>query len=236
MRQIILDTETTGLDPQQGHRLIEIACIEVINRRKTGRVLHHYLNPEQEVDEAAYRVHGIGHEQVKDAPRFADIAGELIDFIRDAELIMHNAPFDVGFINTELASSGRAWGEVKDYCTVLDTLALARDKHPGQRNSLDALCGRYEVDNSHRIQHGALLDAEILLDVYLAMTGGQVSLLSDDEADTPGHGGSNHYQHKRLDKQTPLRTIQPSAAELSAHERLLDVMRDTTDQPPLWRQ
>ena len=167
MRQIILDTETTGLESKQGHRIIEIGCIELINRRKTERNFHQYLNPERDIEDGAFNIHGLSNEFLSDKSRFADIAQEFIDFIRDGELIIHNAPFDVGFINAELKLLGKKLGKIEDYCTVFDTLLLAREKHPGQKNNLDALCKRYEVDNSQRDLHGALLDAQILLDVYL---------------------------------------------------------------------
>ena len=164
MRKIILDTETTGLEPKQGHRIIEIGCIELINRRKTERNFHQYLNPERDIEDGAFNIHGLSNEFLSDKSRFADIAQEFIDFIKDGELIIHNAPFDVGFINAELKLLGKKWGKIEDYCTVFDTLLLAREKHPGQKNNLDALCKRYEVDNSQRDLHGALLDAQILLD------------------------------------------------------------------------
>lgn len=179
MRQIVLDTETTGLEPKHGHRIIEIGCVEINNRRKTDKHYHQYLNPDREIDDGAFNVHGISTEFLSDKPRFADIAQEFIDFIRDSELIIHNAPFDVGFINAELKKLGRKWGKVEDYCSVVDTLMMAREKHPGQKNNLDALCKRYEIDNSQRDLHGALLDAQILMDVYLVMTGGQETLTFD---------------------------------------------------------
>lgn len=187
MRQVILDTETTGLEPKQGHRIIEIGCVEVINRRKTKRVFHQYLNPQRDIEDGAFDVHGLSNEFLSDKPLFADIAQELIDFIRDSEVIIHNAPFDLAFLDAELKRLGKQWGKTENYCQVLDTLPLARELHPGQKNSLDALCSRYEVDNSQRELHGALLDAQILLDVYLAITGGQTSL-SLDEDDTAHTG------------------------------------------------
>jgi DNA polymerase-3 subunit epsilon len=175
MRQIVLDTETTGLEPQEGHRIIEIGCLELIDRRLSGRQFHRYINPERPVESDALNVHGLSDEFLADKPRFEEIAGEFMDFIRGAELLIHNASFDVGFLDSELA---RLEGEPKvaDMAEVLDTLMLARDLHPGQRNSLDALCRRYEVDNSNRTLHGALLDSELLAEVYLMMTGGQVAL------------------------------------------------------------
>jgi len=176
MRQIVLDTETTGLEPQDGHRIIEVGALELIERRPTGKMFHKYLNPEREVEEGALQVHGLSSDFLKDKQLFSEVAQELLGFIDGAELIIHNAPFDIGFLNHELALCSTEYGKVEDYSTVLDTLILARELHPGQRNSLDALCRRYEVDNSNRQLHGALLDSELLLDVYLMMTGGQSAL------------------------------------------------------------
>jgi DNA polymerase-3 subunit epsilon len=181
MRQIVLDTETTGLEVSLGHRVIEIGCVELVNRRVTGNHWHHYFNPEREVDAGAFEVHGISNEFLQDKPRFADLAGEFVDYVRGAELIIHNAPFDVGFLNHELSMSDCGLSPLEDSCGILDTLMLARQKHPGQKNNLDALCKRYDIDNSQRSLHGALLDARILADVYLAMTGGQASLVLDAE-------------------------------------------------------
>ena len=178
MRQIVLDTETTGLEPGDGHRIIEIGCIELVDRELTGKHFHHYLNPERAVDEGAFRVHGLSNEFLKDKPLFVDISEELLAFIDEAELIIHNAPFDVGFLNAEFKRIGSK-KTIKDHCQIFDTLVYAREKHPGQRNNLDALCKRYDVDNTNRKYHGALLDAEILAAVYLAMTGGQRSLFTE---------------------------------------------------------
>jgi DNA polymerase III subunit epsilon len=178
MRQIILDTETTGIGHEYGHRVIEIGCVELIERKLTGKHYHVYINPQRDVDEGAFRVHGISSEFLQDKPLFSDILSEFLQFIGGAELIIHNAPFDVGFLNAELKHA--QWKKnLGEYCTILDTLVLAREKHPGQRNSLDALCKRYGIDNSNRQLHGALLDAEILACVYLAMTGGQGSLFAE---------------------------------------------------------
>lgn len=183
MRQIILDTETTGIGHEHGHRVIEIGCVELIDRKLTGKHYHVYLNPQREVDDGAFRVHGISTEFLRDKPLFSDVLSEFLQFIGGAELIIHNAAFDVGFLNSELRHA--QWKKKLDeYCTVLDTLVLAREKHPGQRNSLDALCKRYDIDNSNRQLHGALLDAEILAYVYLAMTGGQASLFAEVETTT----------------------------------------------------
>ncbi len=233
MRQIILDTETTGLEVKQGHRIIEIGCVELRNRRKTDRQFHHYINPEREIDDGAYEVHGISNEFLSDKPTFCDIVQEFIDFIRDSELIIHNAPFDIGFLNYELEQLGPEWGRVEDYCKITDTLVMARERHPGQKNSLDALCQRYNVDNSQREQHGALLDAQILLDVFLAMTGGQAALLLDDEAEP----NSTTSEARRLDPNRPkLRVIQPSAEELAAHQKRLETIDKKSGGRCVWKK
>lgn len=180
MRQIILDTETTGIGHELGHRIIEIGCVELIDRKLTGKHFHVYLNPQREIDEGAFRVHGISSEFLADKPLFEAVVSDFLQFVGGAELIIHNAAFDVGFLNSELKHVG--WKKkLEEYCDILDTLVMARDKHPGQRNSLDALCKRYDIDNSNRQLHGALLDAEILALVYLAMTGGQRSLFAEVE-------------------------------------------------------
>src|SRR5271155_2030725 len=183
MRQVVLDTETTGLEVEQAHRIIEIGCVELLNRRLTGKTFHRYLNPERDIDEGAESVHGLTRERLAKEPTFLQVHAELLEFIRDAELIIHNAPFDVAFLNAELERIASAV-RISDLCRVLDTLILARQMHPGQRNSLDALCKRYSVDNSQREYHGALLDARILAEVYLAMTGGQGSLILSAGSDT----------------------------------------------------
>jgi DNA polymerase-3 subunit epsilon len=183
-RLVVLDTETTGLNPQEGHRIIEIGCVELINRRLTGNRFHVYINPDRLIDAGAIEVHGISNQFLDDKPRFKDVVDDFITFVRGAELVIHNAPFDVGFINHELSLLKDSSAKIEDYSSVFDTLAYARKKHPGQRNSLDALCKRYGIDNSHRELHGALLDAEILADVFLLMTGGQFSLLDEDQAST----------------------------------------------------
>lgn len=219
MRQVILDTETTGLDVKQGHRIIEIGCVELRNRRRTDRVFHHYVNPERDIETGAFNVHGIGLQDLADKPRFAEIAAELLEFIRDAEVIIHNAPFDVEFLNAELKRLGPDWRDVASHCAVTDSLALARQRHPGQKNSLDALCGRYEVDNSGRDLHGALRDAQLLVDVYLAMTGGQAALLLDG----PEATGVTATAASRNPAAAPrnLRVILPGAEEEAAHGRRL---------------
>ena len=232
MRQIILDTETTGLEPKQGHRIIEIGCIELINRRKTERNFHQYLNPERDIEDGAFNIHGLSNEFLSDKSRFADIAQEFIDFIRDGELIIHNAPFDVGFINAELKLLGKKWGKIEDYCTVFDTLVLAREKHPGQKNNLDALCKRYEVDNSQRDLHGALLDAQILLDVYLKMTGGQTDLTFHSAATSHGvKGKSKQYLNNKHKK---LVVIEPTENELAEHRMLLESIKDKNKGKCIW--
>ena len=180
MRQIVLDTETTGLETSQDHRIIEIGCVELIDRRITDNSWHHYINPDREIDAGAFEVHGISNESLQDKPRFGDIAQDFINYIDGAELVIHNAPFDVGFLDHELSKLDKESLAISHFCTVLDTLVMARQKHPGQKNNLDALCRRYEIDNSRRSLHGALLDARILADVYLVMTGGQTALGLDD--------------------------------------------------------
>ncbi len=232
MRQIVLDTETTGLEASLGHRIIEIGCVELINRRTTGRTFHHYLDPERDIDAAAQAVHGISRQQLQGKPRFVDIAAQLAEFIADSELVIHNAAFDTAFLDAEFARvRGEAPLRVATLCQVLDTLLLAREMHPGQRNTLDALCKRYGVDNSHRDLHGALLDARILADVYLAMTGGQSALaLGDARAD-----------HRQVAAPAPvvrtreLLVRRAGADELAAHAALLDVLDKAAKAPCLWR-
>jgi DNA polymerase-3 subunit epsilon len=223
MREVVLDTETTGIDPKDGHRIIEIGCVELLDRRLTGRHFHVYINPEREVEEGAFAVHGISDEFLSDKPLFADVANDFMQFVKGARLVIHNAAFDIGFLDMELERLGGLLGKMGDHCGVVDTLMMAREKHPGQRNSLDALCKRYMVDNSQRDLHGALLDAEILADVYLTMTGGQTALLlagQGAESDTNSHGVTSI---RRLDpsKRGALKVVMPSPAELDAHaERL----------------
>lgn len=236
MRQVVLDTETTGLEVSQGHRVIEIGCVELENRRLTGNHFHQYVNPQRDIDQGAMEVHGITNEFVQNKPTFDKIARELIDFIRDAELIIHNAPFDVGFLNAELALTGHHDGGITNLCSVVDTLVMARTKHPGQRNNLDALCQRYDVDNSQRDLHGALLDAEILADVYLAMTGGQTALQLSETDDEPGTTGQGARPLRRLSQERqPLRIIRASEEEQRAHEAQLDVIAKSSGGKVLWR-
>ena len=233
MRQIILDTETTGLEPKKGHRIIEIGCVELVNRRKTDRFFHQYMNPERDVEDGAYDVHGLSNEFLSDKPLFSDICQEFIDFVRDGELIIHNAPFDVEFINAELERLGKEWGRIEDHCKITDTLVMARELHPGQKNSLDALCNRYEVDNSERDLHGALLDAQILLDVYLAMTGGQTTLSLEDEQASHGNTSAGH---KLLKDRPPLRVIMPTQQELQAHQSRLEKIDQESSGKCIWKQ
>jgi len=222
MRQIILDTETTGLEPSDGHRVIEIGCVELVDRRLTGNHFHQYINPERDIEDGALEVHGISSEFLQDKPVFADVVEEFLEFVSGSELIIHNAPFDIGFLDWELSLLQRA-DRMGDHTTVLDTLELARDLHPGQRNSLDALCKRYEVDNSSRSLHGALLDAEILADVYLAMTGGQSDLgLSFEAPAAPEQAAALGGASKR----GPLQVLLPSDEEAAAHEARLKTIQE----------
>lgn len=243
MRQIVLDTETTGIDPAQGHRIIEIGCVELLNRRITKKHFHVYLQPDREIDAGAIKVHGITNEMLKDKPRFGNVVDEFMHFIKDAELIIHNAPFDVGFINHELQLLTQNWQSLDHYCTVFDTLVLARKRHPGQKNNLDALCKRYEVDNSKRDLHGALLDAEILADVYLRMTGGQVSLLSDN---TGAQHNDDLHQDTAKNLTHPVRQVAADRAalavikagedELQAHNKVLEMLDKKSGGTCMWRQ
>ena len=224
-RTVVLDTETTGLNPQEGHRIIEIGCVELVNRRLTGKRYHEYLNPGRDIDAGALEVHGISNDFLKDKPRFADIAADFLAFIEGAQLVIHNAPFDVGFINHELALlNGGGFRQLEEFCTVFDTLTYARKKHPGQRNSLDALCKRYSIDNSHRELHGALLDSEILADVFLLMTGGQSSLLDEEEsAQSVDTNGTTATLLRRSRASTQV--IQCTAEELNEHQQRLDAIK-----------
>ncbi|MEK1907132.1 MAG: DNA polymerase III subunit epsilon [Pseudomonas sp.] len=237
MRSVVLDTETTGMPVTDGHRIIEIGCVELEGRRLTGRHFHVYLRPDREIDEGAIAVHGITNEFVADKPRFKEIADEFYEFIHGAQLIIHNAAFDIGFIANEFALLGQGdRAEVSDYCSVLDTLLMARERHPGQRNNLDALCKRYGVDNSGRDLHGALLDAEILADVYLTMTGGQTHLsLAGDGGD--GSGRQVPSPIRRLDAGRNLtRVIRASDEDLAAHVARLAVIEKSAGAPSLWAQ
>lgn len=230
MRQIVLDTETTGLEPALGHRIIEIGCVEIVNRRIASAQFHQYLNPGREIDAGAAEVHGMTLDDLRDKPTFAEIAAEFIEFIRGAELVIHNAAFDVGFLNAEFELLGSAWGCTEDYCTVVDTLKLARSMHPGQRNSLDALCRRYEIDNAHRELHGALLDAELLAETYLAMTGGQAALELDSAAAS---------ERATTEVAAPvtlaqLHVVAPNAADLGAHRDTLERINASSGGACVW--
>lgn len=235
-RQVVLDTETTGLETSQGHRIIEIGCVELINRRLTGRHYHQYINPEREIDAGAMEVHGITNEFVQDKPVFSAVVDEFLDFIRGAELVIHNAPFDVGFIDYELKLLKRS-EKVADCCSVIDSLVMARQKHPGQRNSLDALCQRYGVDNSQRDLHGALLDAEILADVYLLMTGGQIGLTLAGEGGNAAGGPEIAGGIRRLDaNRPPLPVVRASDSEMIAHQERLEAIDKASEGNCRWLQ
>jgi DNA polymerase-3 subunit epsilon len=240
MRQIVLDTETTGLEPAAGHRIIEIGCVELIDRKLTGGRFHVYLNPERDIDAGAVAVHGLSREFLSDKPRFADVAPDLLGYLTGAELIIHNAPFDVGFLNHELRRWGNGFGVITDHCSVLDTLVLAKKKHPGQRNSLDALCKRYGVNNSHRDLHGALLDAEILAEVYLAMTGGQTLLVLEPEPEETGPETESQSPGFTLPLQRRdrprLKVIRCEGTELKAHASRLEVLDKASKGNCLWRK
>lgn len=228
MRQIILDTETTGLLTSEGHRIIEIGCIEVVNRYITGRTFHQYIHPQRSIDKEAQAVHGISEDFLADKPVFSLIIDELLDFLNGAELIIHNAPFDVGFLDYELNLAGAKYKNVYHYCTVFDTLLFARKKHPGQQNSLDALCKRYNIDNSRRNYHGALLDASLLAEVYLAMTGGQTSLFIDTQAVTATANNQNINHSLYTRPQQPLPIIYATPEECHAHQDFLNMIKKSS--------
>jgi DNA polymerase-3 subunit epsilon len=237
MRQVVLDTETTGLEVEQQHRIIEVGCVELHNRRLTGRVFHRYLDPERDIDAGAQEVHGITRERLRAEPKFAEIAAELIEFLSGAELIIHNAPFDVAFLNAELARCAAACTSVGALCRIVDTLVLARQMHPGQRNNLDALCKRYSVDNAHRDYHGALLDARILAEVYLAMTGGQAHLSLTAQSDSalraakqPGSAGTRTAPTRRIP------VIAATEGELAAHAHVLTLVDQASGGNTVWRR
>lgn len=237
MRQVVLDTETTGLEVSDGHRIIEIGAVEMVHRRRTGRTFHKYLQPDREVDAGAQAVHGITDAFLADKPRFADVAEDFLAFIRGAELVIHNAAFDVGFIDHELARLEGNHPPVAEICTVTDSLTLARKLHPGQRNSLDALCKRYEIDNSQRDLHGALLDSEILCDVYLAMTGGQGALWVDSQEHDESVGGELRSAPRAVDpRRPPLPVIAATTAEREAHEAWLQRLDEAAGGACIWRR
>lgn len=225
MRQILLDTETTGLRTEDGHRIIEIGCLEMINRRLTGNRYHQFINPEREVEAGALAVHGISNEFLRDKPVFKNVLEEFMAFISDAELIIHNAPFDIGFLNYELSLARQKWKFIQDHCAVIDTLEMARKLHPGQRNSLDALCKRYAVDNSRRDLHGALIDANLLAQVYLAMTGGQGSFFdamnenqttATKSVDSTSNHAANHYN---------LTVLKATETEIVEHQKYIELLQ-----------
>jgi DNA polymerase III subunit epsilon len=235
MRQIVLDTETTGIDPKQGHRIIEIGCVELINRKLTGNHYHQYINPQRVVEQEAIAVHGITNEFLEDKPVFKDVYDDFMQFIEGAELVIHNAPFDVGFIDHELKIIGRGkWKNTATHCTVLDTLALARKMFPGQKNNLDALCRRFGIDNSHRSLHGALLDSEILADVFLLMTGGQkdLKLAEDDNSE------ANSYKIKPINRNliNQLKVVKANQQELKDHQDRLSFLENKSGKPAIWTQ
>ena len=230
MRQIVLDTETTGLDPRQGHRVIEIGCVELVGRKLTGNNYHQYLQPDRESDPAALEVHGITTEFLQDKPRFADAIDGFLEYIRGAELIIHNAPFDVGFLDHELQMAGKQYGNIATYCSVIDTLVMARKMRPGQKNNLDALCKHYDVNNTHRELHGALLDSEILAEVYLMMTGGQVHLMLDSGQEESEAGGVIEQRRLSSDRER-LSVLNADDAELSAHQDIINNMGDASLWP-----
>lgn len=233
MRQIVLDTETTGLEPSQGHRIIEIGCVELVNRRLTGNHYHVYINPERKVDAGALEVHGITDDFLKDKAVFASVVEGFIGFVNGAELIIHNAPFDIGFLDSEISNLNQGYKKMDEYCKVLDSLVMARKKHPGQKNNLDALCKRYFVDNTQRELHGALLDAEILADVFLLMTGGQSSLGLGDRVQQK----SSHHlaaKRQRLSNRKPLRVIRATEEELENHQQRLEQIDSGCENGAIW--
>ena len=232
MRQIILDTETTGLDVKSGHRIIEIGCIEVINRKVSGQNFHTYLNPDRKVDEGAFEVHGLSNDFLSNQPFFSDIVSEFLEFVKNTELVMHNASFDLSFINVEMSRLNILPNGIQEICTILDTLKLARDLHPGQRNSLDALCKRYSIDSSRRELHGALLDAEILAEVYLAMTGGQDDLKLDDLINEDFK--DNNISPIVRPKNTILKLKKADSAESDEHKRSLNEINEISGGNLIW--
>lgn len=234
MRQIVLDTETTGLEPRLGHRIIEIGCVEVIDRRVTGNRYHQYINPEREIDEGAQEVHGISTAFLADKPLFIDIVDDFLNFIRGAQLVIHNAPFDVGFLDHELNQLNQQNNHMENICTVLDTLVLARQMHPGQKNNLDALCKRYGVDNSQRDLHGALLDAEILADTYLAMTGGQTMLSLGGKNDGDNAGVITSKPRMLEVDTTNMKVIRASEEEMTSHDARLSSINEMSDGECVW--
>ena len=237
MRQLVLDTETTGLEVGLGHRIIEIGCVELVNRRLTGRNFHKYINPDREIDDGALEVHGITQEFLSDKPRFADIWDEFNEFLQGDELIIHNAPFDVAFLNHEIGLLNLGLPSIQDQSSVVDSLALAREKHPGQRNSLDALCRRYSIDNSQRVLHGALLDAEILSDVYLVLTGGQGVLFDVAEETNSEDLVDKEIKLSATDSQSlsGFLEVKASESEVREHEEFLSFIEERNSNASIWR-
>ena len=235
-RQVVLDTETTGLDPVQGHRVIEIGCVELVNRRQTDRRFHTYLQPDRAIDAEAVRIHGITNDFLANQPRFPDVAEEFLNFVRDAELVIHNAAFDLGFLNHELRLCGRGPLVLEQRCTVEDTLQLARQRHPGQRNNLDALCKRYNIDNTQRTLHGALLDAEILADVYLAMTRQQSSMFEQETANAETARSSEAQQARIARNRVPLPVIRADEEERAAHAHYLELLDKSSGGQCVWKR
>lgn len=232
MRQVVLDTETTGLEVELGHRILEMGCVEIVGRRITRRHFHHYINPQRDIDDGALAVHGITLEFLADKPVFGDIWESFLDFVKGSELIIHNAAFDIGFINQEMRLISPSLGSITDHCSVVDSLELARNKHPGQKNNLDALCKRYNIDNSQRDLHGALLDAEILADVYLLLTGGQGTLSLGEESS----GSGAAVTRRARENQSPLKVIRATTDELMAHRKKLDKLEEACEAGCLWKQ
>jgi DNA polymerase III subunit epsilon len=236
VRQVVVDTETTGLEVGQGHRIVEIGAVEIVDRKLTGRHFHRYVDPDRDIDDGAFEVHGISREFLADKPHFAEVAEEFLDFVRGAELIIHNAPFDVAFIDAELGRLNGRTRRIAEACRITDSLALARGKHPGQKNSLDALCRRYQVDNSARDLHGALLDAEILADVYLAMTGGQTTLFGAAHGEAGDRDAAVLAGTALPADRPPLQVLRASAGEVAEHDRLLDLVDARAPGGSLWRR
>lgn len=237
MRQIVLDTETTGLYPKNGDRIVEVGCVEMLDRKLTGNHFHYYINPERDIPEEVVKVHGIDNEKVKDSPKFAELANDLWSFLEGAELIIHNAVFDMGFLNMEFEKfatlKGHAFQPLESVCQVTDTLLMAREKHPGAKASLDALCKRYGIDNSHRTLHGALLDSEILADVYLMLTGGQTDLMFQNDDDGGATSSSVDLSGLSNTNQT-LVTVAPTEEEAAAHDAFLTMLSEKSGKPISW--
>lgn len=233
MRQILLDTETTGLSPAEGHRIIEVGCVEMVGRRFTGNNFHHYINPQREIDAGAEQVHGISNEFVADKPVFAQIIDELFAYLEGAELLIHNAPFDVGFLDHEFKLAGKKYGNIHSICRVTCTLQMARKKHPGQKNSLDALCKRYDVDNSNRQLHGALLDSELLADVYLAMTRKQECIFGDTVKENSSQA-IKLIEPIKVERNRELPIISATTDEEQAHQRFIEMMQGQHEDELIW--